>query len=734
MDFNAPAGPNQFDTSKVLGRPTPRIDGPLKTTGQAPYAYERHDVAPDAAYGYVVGSAVAKGRIVSMDTTEARSAPGVIAIVTAPDTKPVGKGNGNNAPLFGGNEIAHYHQAIACVVAETFEQARAAAGLIRTRYDRAEGAFDLKKAAPSAPIAGEAEGKPEKQTLGDFEAAFASAPVKVDATYTTPDESHAMMEPHATIAKWEGEKLTLWTSNQMIAWGKGSMAKILGIKPENVRLDSPYIGGGFGGKLFVRADAVLAALGAKAAGRPVKVALQRPLMANNTTHRHATIQRVRLGAQRDGRITAVAHENWSGNLNGTDGEDGTLQTPKLYAGANRLNVNYIATLDLPEGNAMRAPGEAVGHLALEVAMDELAEKLGMDPIELRVRNEPKTVPSKPEMKFSDRNLVRCLREGADKFGWSKRNPKPAQVRDGRWLVGIGMASGFRGSPTQKSGARVKLGTDGRITVETDMTDIGTGSYTILAQTAAETMGVTLDRVRVVLGDSDFPASAGSGGQWGAASSTAGVYAACIALRRKIGEKLGFDADAAQFANGQVRLGNRTITLSDAGALTAEDTITFGAFKKDYDVGTYAGHFVEVGVDAWTGETRIRRMLSVCDAGRILNPTSARSQVIGAMVMAAGAALMEELAVDKRFGFFVNHDLAGYEVPVHADIPHQEVVFLDTADPIVSPLKAKGVGELGICGPGAAIANAIYNATGVRVRDYPLTLDKYLDKLPAVTAA
>jgi xanthine dehydrogenase YagR molybdenum-binding subunit len=734
MEFNAPEGPNQFDKSKVLGRSTPRIDGPLKTTGQAPYAYERHDVAPGAAYGYVVGSAIAKGRIASMDTSEARAAPGVLAIVTAPETQPLGKGMGNNAPLFGGNDIVHYHQAIACVVAESFEQARAAANLIRTRYDRSEGAFDLKKAAPSAPISGEAEGKPEKQTLGDFEAAFAAAPVKVDATYTTPDESHAMMEPHATIAKWEGEKLTLWTSNQMINWGKGSVAKILGIKPENVRLDSPYIGGGFGGKLFVRADAVLAALGAKAAGRPVKVALQRPLIMNNTTHRHATIQRVRLGAERDGRITTVAHENWSGNLNGTDGEDGTTQTPKLYAGANRLNVNYIATLDLPEGNAMRAPGEAVGHLALEVAMDELAEKLRIDPVELRIRNEPKTVPSKPEMPFSDRHLVRCLREGAERFGWSKRSAKPAQVRDGRWLVGMGVAAGFRGAPTQKSGARVKLAADGSLTVETDMTDIGTGTYTIVAQTAAETMGVPLDKVRVVLGDSSFPAAAGSGGQWGAASSTAGVYAACVALRRMIGEKLGFDADAAQFEDGKIRLGNRTIGLTDAGALTAEDTITFGKFKKEYDIGTYAGHFCEVGVDAWTGETRIRRMLSVCDAGRILNPLSARSQVIGAMVMAAGAALMEELAVDKRFGFFVNHDLAGYEVPVHADIPHQEVVFLDTADPIVSPLKAKGVGELGICGPGAAIANAIYNACGVRVRDYPLTLDKYLDKLPAVTTA
>ncbi|MEC7398475.1 MAG: molybdopterin cofactor-binding domain-containing protein, partial [Pseudomonadota bacterium] len=272
---------------------------------------------------------------------------------------------------------------------------------------------------------------------------------------------------------------------------------------------------------------------------------------------------------------------------------------------------------------------------------------------------------------------------------------------------------------------------GQLVVETDMTDIGTGTYTILAQTAAETMGLPLDAVRVELGDSSFPVSAGSGGQWGAASSTAGVYAACVALRRMIGEKLGFDADAATFDGGRAMLGGESWSIRDAGALTAEDSMTFGEFKKDYDVGTYAGHFAEVKVDAYTGETYITRMLAVCDAGRILNPLSARSQVIGGMVMAAGAALTEDLHVDKRFGFFANHDLAGYEVPVHADIPHQECVFLDTLDPVSTPLKAKGVGELGICGPGAAVANAIYNATGIRVRDYPLTLDKYLDRLPAI---
>lgn len=732
MEFNAPAGTNLFDSARLVGKPTPRIDGPAKTSGLAPYAYERHDVIPNQAYGWVVGSAIAKGRIVSMDTAQAKAAPGVIAVIAAPDVEPVGKGMMNYAPLFGGRDVAHYHQAIACVVAETFEQARHAANLIQTRYDRQPGNFDFPAAAPAAPLATGQEGKPDRDTLGDFDGAFAAAPVRLDERYTTPDQSHAMMEPYATIAAWEGDKLSLWTSNQMIDWGKRSMAKILGIDAENIRLDSPFIGGGFGGKLFIRADAVLAALAAKAARRPVKIALQRPLIANNTTHRHATIQRIRIGAQRDGRITAIAHENWSGNINGKDGENGTLQTPKLYAGANRLIANHIATLDLPEGNAMRAPGEASGHLALEVAMDELAERLEMDPIELRILNEPETVPGEPAKKFSDRNLIRCLREGARRFGWSRRNSTPASVREGQWLIGMGVAAGYRAGPTAKSAAKVRLEADGQLTVETDMTDIGTGTYTIVAQTAAETMGVPLDRVRVVLGDSRHPVSSGSGGQWGAASSTAGVYAACVNLRRVIGQQLGFDADAATFADERIRTADRTFSLTDAGPMSAEDEMTYGDFKQEYDVGTYASHFCEVAVDAYTGETRIRRMLAVCDAGRILNPLSARSQVIGAMVMAAGAALMEELAVDTRFGFFVNHDLAGYEVPVHADIPHQDVVFLDTLDEIVSPMKAKGVGELGICGPGAAVANAVYNATGVRVRDYPLTLDKFLEGLPELS--
>ncbi|MGF3022967.1 aldehyde oxidoreductase molybdenum-binding subunit PaoC [Methylobacterium aquaticum] len=736
MKFDTPAGQNPIDQLKVVGKPTDRIDGKYKTTGTAPYAYERHDVAANQAYGYVVGAGIAKGRVRRIDTSAAKRAPGVLAIVTTLEHPRMERGKMNAAYLFGGDEVQHYHQAIAVVVAETFEQARAAAFLVTIDYAPVSGQFDLaaeaKGAKPVPGDSGEGSGGNGEERVGDFEGAFAQAPVQFDETYSTADESHAMMEPHATIAAWDGDKVTLWTSNQMIAWGHGSLAKILGVPKENVRLDSPYVGGGFGGKLFVRADAVLAALGAKAARRPVKVALTRPLVMNNTTHRPATIQRVRIGATKDGTITAIAHESTSGNLPDGDPETAVNQTKLLYAGANRLTALKLAHLDLPEGNAMRAPGEAPGLMVLEVAMDEMAEKLGLDPVEFRIRNDTQVDPSDPKRPFSHRDLVGCLTLGAEKFGWSKRNAKPGQVRDGQWLVGLGMAAAFRNNMVMKSGARVRLDGSGTVTVETDMTDIGTGSYTIIAQTAAEMMGVPLDRVVVRLGDSAFPASSGSGGQFGGNSSTAGVYAACVKLREAVAQRLGINSADAVFVDGQVRAGNRAVPLGEAaskGELSAQDTIEFGDISKKQQQSTFGAHFVEVGVDADTAEIRVRRMLAVCAAGRILNPKSARSQVIGGMVMGTGAALMEELAVDTTRGFFANHDLAGYEVPVHADIPHQEVVFLDEVDPMSSPMKAKGVGELGICGVGAAVANAVYNATGIRVRNYPITLDKLLDRMP-----
>src|SRR6201994_4100374 len=456
MKFDTPATTNPIDQLKIIGHPTSRIDGPFKTTGTATYAYEWHNAVPNAAYGYIVGAGIAKGRIASMDLSRAKAAPGVIAIVTAENAGKLGKGNYNTAKLLGGPEIEHYHQAIAVVVADTFEQARSAAQLVKVNYDEAKGSFDLasgKDGAAKAPSRG--EDTPES-AVGDFAGAFAAAPVQLDAMYTTPDQAHAMMEPHASIAAWDGDKLTLWTSNQMVAWTTGDIAKTLGIPKENVRLLSPFIGGGFGGKLFLRADAVLAALGARAAGRPVKVALQRPLIFNNTTHRPATIQRIRIGANRDGKITAIGHESWSGNLPEGRPETAVQQTRLLYAGENRMTALRLAMLDLPEGNAMRAPGEAPGMMALEIAVDEMAERLNLDPIEFRARNDTQVDPENPKRPFSQRQFVTCMRLGAERFGWSARDSRPGQTRDGRWLVGIGMAAAFRNNLLMKSGARVRL--------------------------------------------------------------------------------------------------------------------------------------------------------------------------------------------------------------------------------------------------------------------------------------
>ena len=729
MRFDQPAADNPIDRQRVIGKPHARIEGPLKVSGRARYAYERHDVAPKAAYGFVVGSAIATGSIRALDTGLAEKAPGVLTVVTYANAGKLGQSEDHSARLLGGPDIQHYDQAIALVVAESFEQARDAAKLIRVDYQRSAGRYDLDREKGQAKLAKD-WGAPTH--AGDFDSAFPQAEVQIDRTYTTPDQAHVMMEPHATTAAWDGDKLVLWTSNQMIAWAVRDTAATLLIPKENIRIVSPYVGGGFGAKLWIRAEAILAALGARAAKRPVKVALTRPQSVNNTTHRPATIQRVRIGASRGGVISAIAHEVWSGNLPGGNPETAARQTQLLYRGEHRKTSHYLAHLDLPEGNAMRAPGEAVGLLALEIAMDELAEACAIDPVELRIRNDIQYDPEKgPSRPFSSRKFIECLNAGAEHFGWHRRQAKPGSMRDGRWLVGLGMASAFRNNLTTTSGARVRVDGHGHVVVQTDMTDIGTGSYTIIAQTAAEMLGVSVQDVDVQLGDSEFPVSAGSGGQLGANSATAGVYAACVLLREQLAQRAGFNASDAIFENGRISAGNRSVSLAETAGptgLSAEDKIEFGSLSKRYAQATFGAHFCEVGVDVDTCEVRIRRQAGAFAAGRILNPLSARSQVIGAMTMGAGAALMEGLEVDKRFGFFVNHDLAEYHVPVHADIPHQDVIFIEELDDKSSPMKAKGVGELGICGAGAAVANAIYNATGVRIRSYPLTLDKILARL------
>jgi xanthine dehydrogenase YagR molybdenum-binding subunit len=733
MKMNSPVGTTVLDTTPhgLVGQPLDRVDGRLKVTGRATYAYEVAR-APDALYGVLVQATVGHGRITKIDSAAALAAPGVVLVLTHENAFAQGSGQVAEAhPVLNSAEISYYGQPVALVVAGSFEEARAGAYLIRVAYDETPGQYSLGSNLDQARVPGSGGAE---SAVGDFAGAFAAAPVRLDVTYTTPLESHAMMEPHATLAVWDGNNLILHTSNQMLNLGRDAVARTLRMAPENVRLISPFIGGGFGSKLWVNADAILAAMAARHLRRPVKVALTRRQIFNVTTHRSDTIQRLRLGTDESGRILAIGHDVYSGNLRTEQQyEAAAAQTRTLYAGDNRLTRHRLVPLDAPIASAMRAPGEAVGLLALECAMDELASRLGVDPIELRLRNEPKEDPER-HIPYSSRHLVECYHAGAARFGWSARNPRPGQVREGPWLIGMGMAAAIRGNSLAPSTASVHLGPDGVAVVRMAMTDIGTGSYTILTQIAAEMLGLPPGRVRMLLGDTAYPAASGSGGSFGAASSGSALYVACDNLRGKLAGLAGMDATTAQFEHGQITAHGRSVSLASlAGSdgIEAQGEIRPGAMAEKYSQQSYGAQFAEVAVDADTGEVRLRRMLGVFTAGRILNEKTARSQAIGGMIFGIGAALEEQMVLDPRFGaYYVNHDLAEYHVPVHADAPFVDAMFLPERDDRANPLKTKGVGELGICGAGAAIANAVYNACGARIRDYPLTLDKVLAALPA----
>jgi xanthine dehydrogenase YagR molybdenum-binding subunit len=696
-----------------IGRPLDRVDGRLKVTGKATYAFE-YAAQGAAAYGFIVPATIGKGRVLAIDASSAQNAPGVLLVVTkdnAPPQTPWGPVDlpdrfARAEPALNTDEVRYFGFPVAFVVADTFEHAAAAAALVRVRYAPQPGEYDLHAAAPQAEKPDFVDGGlPPDSTVGDFETAFAGAPMKVDAIYTTPYQHQAPMEPHATMAEWDGAMLTVHTAAQLTTSPQEGLARTFNIPKENVRVITRYVGGGFGGKLPYYVDATLAAIGARMLGRPVKVAMTRPQVFTNTTHRSASEQHLRLGADRNGQLVAY-------------GQDALIQSARfdiytepvcaaarmLYAAPNRLTRHRRAKLDIPRSDSMRAPGEAIGLLGLECAMDELADALGLDPVELRLRND---TPIDPEQKkpFSSRHLAEALREGAARFGWSKRVAKPASVRDGNWLVGLGVASAIRGDLLQSATARARLDRDGRLTVELAMTDIGTGTYTILTQIAAETMELPLDRVTVRMGDTRFPPTAGSGGSFGSGTSGAAVLAACRNLKAGLA----------------------------SGLREAEGSVTPAALDDSYAHAGFGAHFAEVGVDRDTGETRVRRMLGVFAAGRILNAKTARSQMIGGMTWGIGSALMEENHVDTRFGSFINQDLASYHVAVNADVGALEVVFLDETDTHGGPLGSKGIGELGICGAGAAVMNAIHNATGARIREFPATPDKLLATLEKLDA-
>ena len=746
-DWEAP-NPIRDGRDEVFGRPVDRYEGPLKVTGTAPYAYE---VEPPAkpAYGVMIGAEIARGRILAADTAEALAQPGVRLVWThanVPAQAPKGarkhpRSTGVSRPALEDDRIAHFGQIVAFVAADTLEQAVGAAHLVRLTYAAEPQASDFR-----ANLAAAVDPPDEEDVeIGDFEAGFAASPARLDETWTTPIQNHCQMEPCATIAWWEGETCVVHTSVQMVKPAQHGLAETLGLDRDAVRLLTRYIGGGFGGKGQTYDDLTLAALASRELGRPVKVAFTRRQMMHATIHRPATVQRVRLGADADGRLNAMSILTWTHcHRDGTFTEHASNFARSLYAAPHRLTGHRLVQLDLPGAGPMRAPGEASGTLSLECAMDELAERLGLDPVELRIRNEPEVDPEtgKP---FSMRQLVRCMTEGARHFGWDRRDPTPGRVRDGRWLVGLGMAAAIRGNFLLPAKCSFSMDADGVVTVRQGMTDIGTGTYTVLAQIAAETLGVPLDRVRVEIGDSELPPAPGSGGQFGAASAGSAALDAGMNLRRALAELAiadpasplhGAALEAVGFRDGLIAAENRSEPLADLvrraapQGVTAQGEIRPAADGRDWSQQTYGAHFCEVGVDPVTGETRVRRMLGVFAAGRIINPKTARSQLTGGMIWGAASALHEGNAVDVRYGSLINQDLAQYIVPVQADIGEVEAIMLDEVDDKANPLGVKGVGELGNSGAGAAVANAVYNACGVRVRDYPVTPDRLLPGLIA----
>ena len=570
-------------------------------------------------------------------------------------------------------------------------------------------------------------GFPTDSYVGDFDAAFAAAPIRIDQTYTTPYVFSQPMEPHACLAVWSGDVVTVHASSQTLGNAKARIAATFGLSPRQIRVVARYVGGGFGSKLSVEGETILAVMAARELGRPVKVAATRQQVFHLAGHRPASRQRVCLGAARDGRLTAFAHDVTQKASVGSDYVEQTATTGRgLYAAPHRRTTHRTVALDLPRGGDVRAPGEAPGLVAIESAMDELAYALDIDPIELRIRNEPATHPEL-SVPFSERRLVECMREGARRFGWDRRPKVPASVREGRWLVGYGMAAAIRPHFQGATTVRVRLDADGTARVQSDMTDIGTGTYTILTQVASEALGIPVDRVRVELGDSDLPASQGSGGSWGATNSCSALLRACRALRDRALASLGEDERSAPGTLAEIVARSFPAGIEATGAIPSQsDEPTYAA----YSLASYGAHFAEVHVDADTGEIRLRRMLGVFDAGRIFNAKTARSQLIGGMIWGISAALLEEGVVDARVGAFVNRDLAQYLVPVHADVPAVDAIVLDAFDAKANELGAKGLGEVGICGSGAAVANAVYSATGVRVRDLPITLEKLLPHLPS----
>jgi len=737
-----------------IGLSSPRADGPLKVAGAARYAAEHN---PEGVlYGFPVPATVGGGRIAAIHTETAAAVPGVVSVITranAPEQGTFAQTDDMMAKVTGPkpelerDDVLFHGQFVALVVADTYEGARGAAALVAVEVDGAGAVEGFEDALPAAYKPNLINGGEKPDTAdGDFEGAFAAAPVQVDATYDTPFEHNNPMEPHAAVASWEDGRLVVHDSNQAASVCAMALASTFKLKPEQLRVVSRFVGGGFGAKYGAHPHAVLAAIGAKVTGRPVKVALTRQQMFTGHGHRSRTRQRIRLGAEWDGRLLAIGHDNWLQTSRHDEFvEQAGVMTRVMYAAPNRKTTHRVVRLATPTPSWMRAPGEAPGSFALESAMDELAHALSMDPIALRLANEPEADPESG-LPWSSRSLRSCLEQGAAHFGWARRGV-PGTARDGRWLVGMGVAAATYPAMGLPASARFTLRRDGTALVELAASDLGTGTYTILRQIAGEALGLEEGQVEVRIGDSDLPMTSGAAGSTGAASFGSALTGAALGLRGKLadlarGDALsplrGLNSDALVFEGGQVRHRDdpaRGETLAALVARAAPDGVDAsydyqpGAEAKRFSMHAFGAQFAEVGVDMDTGEVRTRRLLGAFGVGRVLNPRTAASQVLGGITMGVGQALTEETVLDERWGQWVNRDLGEYHIPVNADVPHIEALFVEERDEHVNALGIKGVGEVGIVGAAAAIANAVFNATGVRVRDLPITLDKVLAGLP-----
>jgi xanthine dehydrogenase YagR molybdenum-binding subunit len=691
---------------RAIGAPLDRLDGPDKVRGAATYAYEHPVDRP--AYLYPLQAPIAVGRITDIDPGPALAQPGVLAVLTHHNAPRVASADDAELAILQSGDIAFRNQFVGGVVAQTSEIARHAAGLVAIAYEERPHDVELRPDADDLRVPKEMlPGFPRTTTLGDAETALASAAVRIEATYRTPTYHQNPMEPHSTIAIWSDEGLLLYVGSQGVHRIRAEVAGVLGIEPARVRVISPHVGGGFGSKGAAHPDVILAAMAARlVAGRPVKLALTRRQMFSQVGHRPPTIQQVGLGVDDEGRLLAITHDAIEETSRYKEfAEHSTRATPALYAAPNRRTTQRVAPLDVPVPAIMRAPGEAPGMFAVESAMDELALACGLDPIELRVRNEP-TVHPQTGQPFSSRNLIACLREGARLFGWERRDHPVRARREAGWLVGTGVAaSTYPAFRLPGSAATIRAAADGSFTVLIGAVDIGTGTWTALTQIAADALDVPVEAVDLRIGDTELPPASMAGGSSGIASWGSTIVSAAEALRARV--------------DGEVPPEGVEVTVG----------MPANPYEERFAMHAYGAQFAEVRVREDSGEVRVSRLLGTFAAGRIINAKTGRSQLLGGMTWGISMALHEQTVVDPRFGHPVTQDLADYHIAANADVCSIEVHLIDEDDPYVNPMGSKGIGELGIVGTAAAIANAVHDATGVRVRELPITLDKLLVSWP-----